>query len=484
MSKVEKKLRLIVPALKNAVKECTACGACLQNCYLNKYSPKLAKKIMSSIREYVFSDFKRSLPGLAKTVIWRCCTDESCHSFCPKGISKSILMIGLRFVLLQKGEAPFLIQLIESSMRRSFQKDPEFRLQRAAMRIIGPLMYPSKWLKERSRKEVTERIQRAKNPQFDRIKKGATLFMPGCGHTYGMPHSIELTMRILDKAGVDYATIGTPEFCCGGVFAVAGFLKGSLLIGERTGKALKKLKPGKVITACPGCFSAYTNKEIPTGVGTKTFKFPLSEILEEAGIEVLHLSEFLFQLIKSRKIKFERRITRPIAVLNSCSTGGRAKTLGKGDVSQFQHEILKSIPGVEYRELPLLKETARCCGITVKLTEKVASPFSLLNPDLAFNSQREVINDALSQEIRDVTTICGGCAMMYGDGLKQMGNPVKFWDMQELLAHAMGINVHPRQTDEIFNWMKLSPPYFKIGMLSAIPRLIETAATAVKYILS
>ena len=100
------KSRLIGPTLKNAMKDCIGCGECLQNCYLQSLSPKLAKMAMSSIKEYIMSDFKKSLPGIAKKIIWRCCTDESCYDFCPKGISKSILMIGLRFVLLQTGQGP------------------------------------------------------------------------------------------------------------------------------------------------------------------------------------------------------------------------------------------------------------------------------------------------------------------------------------------------------------------------------------------
>lgn len=482
MEKLEEKLRLIVPALKIAMKDCVACGLCLQNCYLSTFSPKLSKMIMSSIKEYIMSNFKKSLSGIAKKVIWRCCTDESCHEFCPNGISKAIVMIGLRFVLLQKGEAPFVIQMAESLIRKTLQRDPGFRLQRVAMRVIGPLTYPNKWIKDRNKAETTARIERAKNPRFDKVKEGATLFMPGCGHTYGMPHLVELTMRILDKAGVDYATIGTPEFCCGGVFAVAGFLKGSYLIGERTGNALKNLKPAKVITACPGCFSAYTSRSFPTG-GTKAFSLPLSEILEEAGIEVLHLSQYLSQLIEKGKIKFKRSINRPIAVLDSCSTGGRAKTLGKGEVSKYQHEILKSIPGIDHRELPILGGKSRCCGITAKLTEKVASPFSFLNPDLAFRSQKAVVNDTLAQGIHDITSICGGCAMMYGDGLNKMGNPINFWDTEELVAYAMGLNIYPRDHTKMFKWMQLGPPFFKLEMLSAIPRFVETISKALKYAL-
>jgi len=439
---------------------------------------------MSSIKEYIMSDFKKPLPGIAKKIIWRCCTDESCYDFCPKGISKSILMIGLRFVLLQTGQGPLLLQIAENSMRKNLEKDPKFRLQRTIMRVMSPMGYPNKWLKDKRWDNTTRRIERAKNPRFDKIQEGETLFMPGCGHTYGMPHLVDLTMRILDESGVKYTTIGTPEFCCGGVFAVAGFLKGSFILGNRTGRALTKLKPDKVITACPGCFSAYTSKKFPTGIGKKTFSLPLSEHLEEGGIEVLHLSEYLSQLINSGKIQFKRKLNRPIAVLDSCSTGGRARTLGKGDVSAFQHEILKSIPGVEYRKLPILEDRSRCCGLTAKLTEKIASPFSILNPDLAYQSQKEVVNDALSQGIHDITTVCGGCAMMYGDGLNQMGNPVNFWDTQELLAYSMGLNIYPRHHTEIFDWMRLSPPYLKVGMISAIPRLIEVVSNALKHALS
>ncbi|NVM52787.1 MAG: (Fe-S)-binding protein [Candidatus Helarchaeota archaeon] len=483
MLDLEKKLRLVVPALKNAVKKCEVCGLCLQNCYLEKFNPKLATKIMKSIKEYIMSDFKTSLSGNAKTVIWRCCVDEFCHQFCPQGISKAILMIGLRFVLLQKGAAPFLLQFAEYSLRKYLYKNPDFPIQRIIMRIFGHLGYPNKWIEDKNREKVTRRLERAKNPRFDQIKEGATLFMPGCGHTYGMPNLVQLTMAIFDKADVKYHTIGTPEFCCGGFFLVAGFIKSSLLIGERTGKLLSKLKPERVITACPGCYMAYSAKKFPTGRGNQTFNLPLSTILEDAGIEVIYLSDYLEELIKAGQIKFKRKINRPIGVLSSCSTGKRNVTVGKGQLSESQHEILKSIPGVDYRELTFSGENSRCCGITAKLIQKVASLTSPLNQDLAFKSQKEVVNDALSRGVRDVTTVCGGCLLTYGDGLKQMGDPIRLWDIQELVAYAMGINIYPRQHNEFLNWMRLSPPFFKVGMISAIPRLIEATSVGLKYFL-
>lgn len=473
----------IVPTLKFAMKTCLACGQCLENCYLSKIPEKLAQRIMQSIKNYIDSDFQKKLPSVTKNIIWRCCVDEYCNQFCPQGISKGLLMIGLRFILLQKGDAPFLLQMANSLLRKNLTKDPNFLLQRIIMRVIGHVSYPNKWIKDEKRQEANRRLELAKNPQLDQIEKGATLFMPGCGHTYGLSNIVQLTMAVLDKAEIKYYTIGTPEFCCGGVFAVAGFLEESFLIGDRTGKLLAKLKPERVITACPGCYMAYSTKSFPTGIGNKSFRLPLSERLEDAGIEVVHLSEYLEDLIKSGNIRFTRQIKRPIATIPSCSTGKRNETLGKGHMLNAQNEVLKSIPGVQYEELSYTGKNSRCCGMTAKLTQKVASLNSLLNPDLALKSQKEVISDALSKGVHDVATICGGCVMMYGDGLNRIGNPLKVWDLIELVAYSMGIEIYPREHAEMFNWMQLSPPFTKLGMIHSLPRLVEVLSDTLKYIL-
>ncbi|MHA1651522.1 MAG: hypothetical protein ACTSYB_15130, partial [Candidatus Helarchaeota archaeon] len=68
----------IVPTLKNLMKKCEACGTCLQHCYLQGLQPKIAQKVMKSIKEYVESNFKKSLPAIAQKIIWRCCIDEYC----------------------------------------------------------------------------------------------------------------------------------------------------------------------------------------------------------------------------------------------------------------------------------------------------------------------------------------------------------------------------------------------------------------------
>jgi Fe-S oxidoreductase len=483
MQAVDNKLQLIVPALKHLMKDCTACGTCLQNCYLSNIPLKLAQKIMQSIKDYIDSNFKTSLPSVTKKIIWRCCVDEYCHQFCPNGISKAMLMIGLRFVLLQKASGPFLLQMMETLLRKTLQKDPSFPLRRVAMRLIEHVSYPKKWRMDPSRRAMTERLEKAKNPQFNRIEEGATLFMPGCGHTYGLPNIVQLTMAILDKAAVKYHTIGTPEFCCGGVFAVAGFLKASYLTGLHTARLLTKLKPARIITACPGCFLAYSAKAFPTGKGTKSFKLPISETLDDAGVEVLHLSEYLEQLIISGQLKFKRKISRPMSILSSCSTGKRNVTIGKGQIADSQYEILKSIPGVDFRELSYSGDQSRCCGVTAKLNQKVASFKSVLNPDLAFKSQQEVVNDALSKGVRDVATVCGGCVMMYNDGLQQMGGPLRVWDLVELVAYALGINIYPRDHEEMANWIRMSPPFIKPGLFRSLPRMIGLSSDALKYLL-
>ncbi|MHA1276484.1 MAG: (Fe-S)-binding protein [Candidatus Helarchaeota archaeon] len=481
MQAIDNRLRLILPALKNLMKDCAACGTCLQNCYLSNVPPKIAEKTMQAIKEYVEHNFKTSLPSFAKTIIWRCCIDEYCYQFCPNGISKAQLMIGLRFSLLQKGMGPFQLQVMESLLRKTLDKDPTFTLHRTIMRLVENMTYPLKWKKDRNRREMTERLERAKNPRLDLIEKGSTLFMPGCGHTYGMPNIVQLTMAILDKVNVKYHTIGIPEFCCGGVFAVAGFLKASYLIGMRTGRLLAKLKPARIITACPGCYMAYTAKGFPTGHGQQSFKLPISETLADAGIEVLHLSEFLEQLIKSGQIKFKRKIERAIAILPSCSTGKRNVTIGKGQIAESQFEILKSIPGVDFRELTYSGDQSRCCGVTAKLTQKVISFNSIFNPDLAFKSQQEVVTDVLTKGVRDVATVCGGCEMIYNDGLKQMGGPIRVWDLVEIIAYAMGITIYPRDHEEMQDWIKLSPPFIKTGILRVFPRIINLLSAAFKY---
>jgi Fe-S oxidoreductase len=84
-------------------------------------------------------------------------------------------------------------------------------------------------------------------------------------------------MKILDKAGIDYSTMGREEYCCG----YLAYLTGSNQFKESVNKNLErfpKFKPKRIITTCTGCY--------------KTFK-DLYPKYSDCNIEILHMVEYI-----------------------------------------------------------------------------------------------------------------------------------------------------------------------------------------------
>ena len=74
------------------------------------------------------------------------------------------------------------------------------------------------------------------------------------------------------------------------------------------------------------------------------------------NFECVHISEFISELIKEEKIKFNNNFKRKVTFQDPCRLG---RHLGIYDAPRT---LLNSIPGVEFVEMENNKTDAVCCG--------------------------------------------------------------------------------------------------------------------------
>ena len=99
--------------------------------------------------------------------------------------------------------------------------------------------------------------------------------------------------KILQKAGVDFGIMGKQESCCGGRAYDMGYRKDFHTRADVNLKAWKKAGVKTVITPCSDCY--FTFKRLYTAEAGSTIK-------------VVHMVEFVDQLIKAGQLKF----TKPV----------------------------------------------------------------------------------------------------------------------------------------------------------------------------
>lgn len=434
---IEKEKRKILPALRKMIKPCTTCGTCLQNCEFYTISQKKAQSIMTEIKEYIFStNLSKKLSRKTRRYIWSCGICEHCINSCPlppdQRISKSALIMMLRSTLVNKGQAPLIVKLA-----RLLLSDIDTPILKYLWPVAAKLSVPN-WYSTDDRLLMKVRLAIEKARKLP--TKGAEICLfGGCGHTWGAPDVVYEMMAILEEAGVDFMTIGHPEYCCGVVFAALGFLDLWIEQNYRVIQNYLKLepRPKKIVLHCPGCTTIHLMDMSKYGVD-----LPLDHLRKMPnGIEMEHATEFTYNLIKEGKIKMKNPVPLTVTYNDNCSIGRR---IGFADRSIYDEPrgILNAIPELNMVESDYVRENAFCCGGVASIPLVIGSrPHVSKVHEKLFRSMLDKGSDIL-------LTPCMGCVIAFQTGAnalqKKLKRKIKVMDVLHVVNQSLGIKIPDR----------------------------------------
>jgi len=220
-------------------------------------------------------------------------------------------------------------------------------------------------------------------------------------------------VKILNKANVNFAVLGTEESCTGDVAKRAGneflFQMQALMNIE----VLNAYEVKKIVTCDPHSFNCLKN-EYPSLGG---------------NYEVVHHTQFIQQLLKEGRINFNKDTYKGsrITFHDPCYLG-RAN-----NEYQAPREIL-SQTNAQIVEMKRSKNNALCCGAggaqMFKEPEKGNMDINVLRTQ-----------DALETTPNIIATGCPYCNTMMTDGVKfaHKVNEVKVLDIAEIIANAQDL---------------------------------------------
>ena len=195
-------------------------------------------------------------------------------------------------------------------------------------------------------KAMCDNILECGNPYAEKATRQETLgrkphnakigYYVGCTATYRSKKTAEATLSILDKLGDDFTTID--EVCCGSVMQRVGWPQEDITpLFQKNVDAIKALGVETLVLACAGCY--------------RMFKIEYPKYVE-VPFEVLHITEYLAR--KDLKLKPMEGVVATYH--DPCHLGRHC------EVYEPPREVIKKIPGLDFREMKYNRSTSHCCG--------------------------------------------------------------------------------------------------------------------------
>jgi len=243
-------------------------------------------------------------------------------------------------------------------------------------------------------------------------KSPEILFWVGCAGSYDDRYKAvtRAMIRILNKANINFAVLGTEESCTGDPARRAGDEFTFQMQAAMNIEVLNNYNIKNIVTACPHCFNTLKNEYPELG----------------GNYDVIHHSQYLQKLINEGKVKFGggefkgKRITYH----DSCY-------LGRGnDIYEAPREVLEKLDA-ELVEMKRCKSNGLCCGAggaqMFKDSEKGKKEVNV-----------ERAEEAIATRADYVAVACPFCMTMMGDGIKHFNKEkeIKVLDLSEFIVGA------------------------------------------------
>jgi len=243
-------------------------------------------------------------------------------------------------------------------------------------------------------------------------KSPEVLFWVGCAGSFD-DRAKKITkafVKLLAKAEVDFAVLGTEESCTGDPAKRAGNEFLFQMQAVTNIEVLNAYEVKKIVTACPHCFNTIAN-EYP-GLG--------------GNYEVLHHTQFLKSLIEEGRLTVEggKFKGKRITFHDPCYLA-RANR-----IYEAPRDLLKKLE-VELIEMKRCKTKGFCCGAGGAQMFKEPEPGTK-------DVNIERTEEALETKPEVIAAGCPFCNTMMTDGVKnkEQENQVEVLDIAEMIASA------------------------------------------------
>jgi Fe-S oxidoreductase len=345
--------------------------------------------------------------------LWHCTLCGGCDIRCKRNLDVEVLQVieTLRYRCVEQGKGPMPEhKMLAESVRKShniYGADPKERLN---------------WMP----KDVKP------------APKADLLYFVGDSSSYRRPEIAQATAKLLSQAGVTFMVLGD-EWSCGHELFATGQLELAREMADHNIKAIQNSGAKTVITGDAECYKTL-KVDYPRILGKSTQDMPYN---------VIHITEYIDQLVKDGKFKFNRRVPMKVTYHDPCNLGRLAepwyhwdpkyeppniavgKTWRRGEKGVYEppRNILKGIQGIELIEMERARDNAWCCGY--------GGGVGMAFPDFALWTAGERTEEAKLTGAEAIVSCCPNCKDILGEAAAASNTGMKVYDITEIMLRAI-----------------------------------------------
>jgi glycolate oxidase iron-sulfur subunit len=419
-------------AIQVELDKCMHCGNCMAVCPVynsNRQETGVARGKIGVADAVLAGDLALDDPQVIE-MLFNCLVCKSCMQSCPTKVNFDRIMLALRSAIVKKNGLPWVKNAIFSLLKSPELFDRGMKVGAALQNLVfrsdgqkaisprSPFALVGKHVGGFGDDRLLPEL--AKQPLRDRLPeqidvpgaKTKVAFFTGCSMNYFYPEAGLDVVEVLKKNKVSI-TIPKHQQCCGIPVFVHGDTETVRTLAKRNIDAMEKSGVEYIITGCGSCGGAWTH-EYKEVLGGDPVYAPKAAYWSERTFDV---STFLLDKTDFRQ---------PKGVVNAVVTYHDSCHLKKTmKVSREPREILKSIPGVTFKEM---SSPDACCGS--------GGSFVLTHFETATKIAQRKVEDVNHTGAQTVATGCPACMMQLLDNLQRFGNGQHVKHYVSLLAES------------------------------------------------
>ncbi len=267
-------------------------------------------------------------------------------------------------------------------------------------------------------------------------KKADVMYFVGCTASFVNTEIAQSTVKILKASGTEFMLM-PEEWCCGNTVFSVGMLDEARELAKRNIEEVRKAGVKTLLLSC--------------AEGYRMWKVDYPKLLnistDDLGFKVVHLVEFVDDLMKAGKLKMKKEFNTRMTYHDSCSIArlsdkwtpweGKRGWMGcveprlkrrRGTEGLYAQprNILKAIPGVDLIEMPRTRENTFCCGAGRGTKEAF--------PEFASWAAEQRLEEVKHVGAETLVSSCPWCKNNFAQAVKSNGNDVQVLDISEVIC--------------------------------------------------